>query len=60
MGTVGASLAGPETDVDDMECVVTVTVEVTVMVTSRVIVMVASGVDAGATGVVAGASPPLG
>jgi hypothetical protein len=50
---MGASVAGPEAEVEDMPSVVTVIVEVIVMVTSRVIVVVASGVGAGA-------SPPLG
>lgn len=55
VGTVGALLAGPETEVDDMDSAGTVTVEVIVMVTSRVIVVVASGVGLGLV-----PSPPLG
>lgn len=54
MGTVGALLAGPTPEVEDVEDampVVTVRVDVMVFVISRVRVVVASG---------AGASPPLG
>ena len=43
VGTVGASLAGPEIEVEDAMPVVTVTVEVMVFVISRVRVVVASG-----------------
>lgn len=53
VGTVGASLAGPDTAVEEDASGVTVTVEVIIMVISRVIVMVASGVEVGP-------SPPLG
>lgn len=52
-GTVGALLAGPETEVEDIDSAGTVTVEVIVLVISRVRVVVASGVGLGPW-------PPLG
>ena len=48
VGIVGALLTGPETEVEDIVSFVTVTVEVIVIVTSRVIVVVASGAEVGA------------
>lgn len=53
VGTVGALLAGPETEVEDIDSAGTVTVEVIVLVISRVRVVVASGVGLGPW-------PPLG
>jgi hypothetical protein len=51
VGTVEMLLAGPTAEVEDAFSVVTVIVDVIIFVTSRVRVVVASGV---------GASPPLG